>query len=84
MKKLILFLVFIMPTLVIAAAENTAVVVDPSNPEPVNKILMWATIAITVLFGISEALSAIPSVKANSIYQLIHNILKALVGKESK
>lgn len=33
-----------------------------------------------VLFGISEALSVIPVVKANGIFQLIFNILKALAG----
>lgn len=42
-----------------------------------------ATIAIIfgVLFGISEALGGIPSVKANSVYQLIVNILATLAGK---
>jgi len=37
-------------------------------------------IAFAVLFGISEALAGIPSVKANSIFQLIHGILGKLAG----
>lgn len=35
-----------------------------------------------VLFGISEALGGIPQIKANSVYQLIVNVLAALVGKK--
>lgn len=35
-----------------------------------------------VLFGISEALGGIPAVKANSVYQLIVNVLAALAGKK--
>ncbi|CAK0739663.1 hypothetical protein CCP2SC5_1020024 [Azospirillaceae bacterium] len=31
-----------------------------------------------VLFGLSEVLALIPSIKANSIFQLIVNVLKAL------
>lgn len=34
-----------------------------------------------VLFGISEALAAIPAVQANGVFQAISNILKALAGK---
>ncbi len=33
------------------------------------------------LFAISEALSLIPSVKANGMFQLIFNALKSLLGK---
>lgn len=44
------------------------------NPETLAMIFM-------VLFGISEALAAIPQVKANSIFQVILNILGALAGK---
>jgi hypothetical protein len=35
-----------------------------------------------VLFGISEALSLIPAVKANGIFQTIYNLLKTLAGKK--
>lgn len=35
-----------------------------------------------VLFGISELLSFIPSVKANGVFQLIFNALKSASGKE--
>jgi len=34
-----------------------------------------------VLFGMSEALGAIPSIKANGVFQLIFGILKTLAGK---
>lgn len=32
-------------------------------------------IAGTVLFAISEALASIPTIKANSVFQIIHSIL---------
>lgn len=41
------------------------------------------SIVLAVLLGLSEALGAIPSVKANSVYQLILNILTALTSKKS-
>lgn len=34
-----------------------------------------------VAFGISEALSLIPQLKANGVFQLIFGILKTLAGK---
>ena len=34
-----------------------------------------------VLFAMSEALGAIPSIKANGVFQLIFGILKTLAGK---
>jgi hypothetical protein len=40
-----------------------------------------ATIVATGLWGISEALSMIPAVKANGVFQAIYNILKAVAGK---
>jgi len=43
-----------------------------------NKILL----VMAVLGGISEALSLIPSIKANGVFQLISNALKALLGKK--
>jgi len=43
-----------------------------------NKLLL----VMAVLGGISEALSLIPSVKANGVFQLISNALKALLGKK--
>jgi hypothetical protein len=39
------------------------------------------TILFGVLFGISEALALIPSVQANSVFELILGILKTLAGK---
>lgn len=41
-----------------------------------------AAIVLGVLLGVSESLALIPQVKANSIYQLIINLLKALVAAE--
>jgi hypothetical protein len=38
-------------------------------------------LVLLVLFGISEALSLIPSVQSNGIFQLIFNILKKLTTK---
>jgi len=35
----------------------------------------------SVLLGISEALSLIPSIKSNGIIQLVINLLKAISGK---
>jgi hypothetical protein len=43
-----------------------------------NKLLL----VMAVLGGISEALSLIPSIKSNGIFQLISNALKALLGKK--
>lgn len=36
-----------------------------------------------VLFGISEALSMIPAIKANGIFQLVFGLLAKLAGKSS-
>lgn len=42
-------------------------------------IANWAIIA-SVLLGLSEVLALIPGIKSNSIFQLIVNGLKAIVG----
>ena len=39
-------------------------------------------LVVAVLGGISEALSLIPSVKANGVFQLIQGIIKLLSGKK--
>lgn len=39
---------------------------------------------LTVLLALSEALALVPVVKANSVFQLIVNILKTLKGLVSK
>jgi uncharacterized protein (DUF983 family) len=67
--------------ILLIASEVTVVAADPIV-EPTNKFLLWFGIIVTVLLGISEALAAIPSIKANAIYQLITNILKAFAGKK--
>ena len=43
-----------------------------------NKLLL----VLAVLGGLSEALSLIPSIKANGVFQIISNALKALLGKK--
>lgn len=43
---------------------------------------MYFTVIITCLFAISEALAVIPVVQSNSVFQLIVNILKTLLGKK--
>ena len=40
----------------------------------------WLLIA-GALFAISEVLALIPSVKSNSVFQLIFNTLKKILGK---
>ncbi|MEW6006161.1 MAG: hypothetical protein AB1695_12690 [Stygiobacter sp.] len=40
----------------------------------------WLVI-VTALLAVSEALSLIPAVKSNGIFQLIVNLLKKLAGK---
>lgn len=39
-------------------------------------------IILGALLAVSEALALIPSLKSNSIFQLIGNVLKKLSGKE--
>jgi|688.fasta_scaffold02549_10 hypothetical protein len=39
-------------------------------------------LVLAVLGGISEALSLIPSVKANGVFQLVYNALQALKPKK--
>lgn len=34
------------------------------------------------LLAVSEALASIPAIRANSIFQLIHNIIKTVAGKK--
>ena len=39
------------------------------------------TVIVVALLALSEALALIPSVKANSVFQLVVNLLKKLSGK---
>lgn len=39
-------------------------------------------VVLGVLLGISEALSLIPSVKSNGIFQLVVQVLKAISGRK--
>ena len=78
MKKLSLVFILLFPMLLKASEELTATIVT----EAPNKFALWFGITVTVLLGISEALAAIPFIKANSIHQLVLNILKTLAGKK--
>jgi hypothetical protein len=40
------------------------------------------TVVSIALLAVSEALSMIPQIRANSIFQLIHNIIKTVAGKK--
>jgi xanthine/uracil permease len=44
----------------------------------VNTVLL----GLSVLGGVSEALSMIPQIKSNGVFQLIFGIIKALGGKK--
>ena len=44
--------------------------------------MLYFTVTVGCLLGISEALTAIPSIKANGIFQAIFNVLKALAGNK--
>lgn len=45
-------------------------------------IMANSAIILGILFGISELLASIPSVKANGIFQLVFNVLKAKAEKK--
>lgn len=40
------------------------------------------TVASIALFAVSEALSMIPQVRANGIFQAVFNVIKVLAGKK--
>lgn len=73
LKSLFLVLALSVISVVAFAGEKA---VEPES------IFSYFTIVLSALFAISEALAAIPAVKANSIYQFIHNALKALTKKD--
>lgn len=39
------------------------------------------TIIIAALFAVSEALSLIPSVRANGVFQLVYSLIRKLASK---
>lgn len=39
-------------------------------------------LVLAVLWGLSETLALIPGIKSNSVFQLIYNALKAILGKK--
>ena len=40
-----------------------------------------AIIILAALLAVSEALSLIPQIKSNGVFQVVHNLLKSLAGK---
>ncbi|GAH83483.1 unnamed protein product [marine sediment metagenome] len=40
------------------------------------------SVIVAALLAVSEALSLIPSVKANGVFQMLWNVLKILAGKK--
>lgn len=45
---------------------------------------MYVTVIFGCLFAISEALTVIPSVKSNGVFQMIYNVLKTITGKDKQ
>jgi len=41
-------------------------------------------IIVAALFAVSEALSMIPALKSNGLFQLVYNIIKFIAGKGKK
>lgn len=74
-----------------SASPLPVVTVSPS-PVPVEKYAAlepvaapdggWLPWVFGALFALSELLGAVPAIKANSVFQLIAGILKALAGKK--
>ena len=48
----------------------------------VDFLLANKAVILGVLFALSEALALIPSVKANSVFQLVFGLVKKALGKE--
>ena len=46
-----------------------------------NQIIVAMTATGYILWGVSEILALIPTVKANSIFQAARNVIKAMVRK---
>ena len=41
-------------------------------------------VILAALLAVSEAIALIPAIRANSIFQMIWNLLKVLAGKKNK
>lgn len=53
----------------------------PATTDPQNPFLLYLSVVMSCLFAISEALSVVPAIKANGVFQLLVNIIKAFLGK---
>jgi len=84
MKKVLVFLFMLLVAgcgLAIAQDSTTAKVVGDLLPAVETKIT-WLPYVLGALFATSEALSLIPSVKANGVFQLVFGWLKLLTGQK--
>lgn len=74
MKKLILVAILVLP--VVAFSQVTAPATAPSG------LILWlqtnATLVLGILWGLAETLALIPSLKSNSVFTLIYNLLQGL------
>lgn len=46
----------------------------------VQKILIIVTLIVTALLAVSECLALIPSIKSNSVFTLVYNVLSKIKG----
>ncbi|MEW6654737.1 MAG: hypothetical protein AB1394_14895 [Bacteroidota bacterium] len=72
----VMFLV-VNPITLLAQSDSLSVV--PHPPDTSWFSLIWI---IAFLLALSEALSMIPWVKANGVFQLIYNVIKTIAGKK--
>jgi hypothetical protein len=79
---------FLLVGLMVCLAFTTFAQVDSTYVKIANDVLTpleskyhWIVTVLGVLLVLSEALASIPSVKANSVFQLVANWIKALSSK---
>ena len=46
-----------------------------------NTIWLIVSATTSILWGVSELLALIPFIKANSVFQAVYNVVKAIAGK---
>ena len=66
------------------AAEATAVALPAmANVSLLDTIIANKAVLLAALLALSEVLALIPGIKANSIFQLVVNGLKSMVGNQT-
>ena len=83
MKKwfMLAMIVMVMSIGIVTAQDSTAVNIVNDILPSVESRYPIVTIVLSVLWGISELLSLIPSIKANGIFQLIFGVIAKANGK---